>query len=787
VDDEGRLHASGALIGRDRELRSLANAIGPGRVVTVTGLGGTGKTTLATALADAERRAGRHATVVDVAPVSTVDRLLPAIATSLAVRDDSDADLEQAVVESLDRRTGLLVLDNLEHLERAGPLVGRLADRSPRTRFVVTSRVALGIPGEHEHPLGPLPVPAPGEAPGTAPAGALFLRRAGAPDGHWAADDLEAIGAICRQLDGIPLALEMAAAWTSVLTPRAISRRLHQGRLELAGQTARHDRMDRVIEASLDLLDPTTRDSFARLGVFAGSFDEAAASPVLERGDALGALRALRRVGLVHAWADGDGEPLFRLLEPVRAVAVRALADAAGERRARDAHAHHYAAVAEAAANRLRERTFADAAALERLVHANVAAAYDHAMAVGDGVLATRIATAMASATIRTGSLRDGIRRLAAAMAIADLSDRLRADAGNALVSMRSTLGEEDLVDEARAVVEAARASGDARTVARTLVTLGNQQGAAGIQTLRDAQALAAREGYAWIEAVAALNIGYTWIEVDERDEAAEAMRRASEAFARTDDAVGRAFALSALGEVLIAQGRLPEASDAFESALPTLRADAPRQLWIMDLVGLAIIRAVDGERAEALALMEEIAVIAADAEAAMVGTALALVATILLAETQPVIAARARGGVAESTVPPGYRAHLEAATASFERSLGSGRAARERRDGARQSTATRVTEVRRALAVERSGELRRLAGAYEALTRRELEVAQLLAEGRSDPEIAGSLGIGVKTASVHVSNVKAKLGVSTRVEAALLARRLLDAATPADMATSGS
>lgn len=787
MSGDGYRHAGGSLVGRDRDLQRLADEMRPGRIVTITGLGGTGKTALATAVAEAERRAGRPATIVDVAPVATDAGVLPAIATALAIRDGVDSDIERAVAQALDRRPGLLILDNVEHLAGAATLVATLSECAPRTMVLVTARVALGVPGEHEHALAPLAVPRPGAPPGAAPAGELFLRRTHPAEGRWAADDLAAIGEICRQLDGIPLALEMAAAWTSVLGPRAISRRLHEGRLELVGRTARHDRLERVIEASLDLLDPAGRAAFARLGVFVGPFDEPAATAVLAPEDALGQLRALRTVGLVQVSADIEGEPLFRLLEPVRALAIRALAIAPGERGARDAHAAHHAAIAEAAANRLRERTFADGAALERLLDPNVAAACEHAMVVGDGILATRIATAMASATIRTGSLRDGIRRLTAAMALGDLGDRLRADAGNALVSMRSTLGEEDLVTDARAAVEAARASGDARTLARTLVTLGNQQGGEGIQTLRDAEALAAREGYAWIEAVAALNIGYTWIELDERDEAAAAMRRASEAFVRTEDAVGRAFALSALGEVLVAQGRLREASDAFESALPTLRAGAPQQLWVMDLAGLAIIRAADGERGEALALVDEIALLAADAEAAMIGVALALAATIVLAESYPVVAGRARGGVSESSVPPGYRAHLDGATSSLVRTLGPGRAARERRAGARQSTATRAAEVRRAVDADRSEELRRLAGAHEALTVRELQVARLLADGRSDPEIATRLGIGVKTASVHVSNVKAKLGVSTRVEAALVARRLLDVAARGTTATSGS
>jgi DNA-binding CsgD family transcriptional regulator len=126
-------------------------------------------------------------------------------------------------------------------------------------------------------------------------------------------------------------------------------------------------------------------------------------------------------------------------------------------------------------------------------------------------------------------------------------------------------------------------------------------------------------------------------------------------------------------------------------------------------------------------------------------------------------------------------------ATASLERILGAARLARERRDGARSSTSVRVAEVRRALDIERSDELRRLAGAYESLTPRELQVARLLADGRSDREIADRLGIGVKTASVHVSNVKAKLGVSTRVEAALASRRLLGVAALRAPVTSGS
>ena len=764
-----------SLVGRERELEAVARALAPGTLVTVTGLGGSGKTTLAAAVATAERAAGRPAHVVDLAPVLDPGDVAAVIAASVAARERAGVPLEDALVEALAREPGLLVLDNLEHLPGATSFVGRLVARASSTALLATSRASLGIDGEREIQLLPLRVPAPDEAPDASPAGELFVRRS-VHVAAWTANDTDAVGDVCRALDGLPLAIEMAAAWTSVLTPRAIRRRLDDQALELGGTTARHDRLDRVILASRDLLEPDARRAFATLGAFLGPFDEPAARAVLDTPEALAMLRAHALVGLVQVKSDGAGEPVFRLLETVRVVAVGELEAGGTARTARDRHARHYAAVAEAASDRLRERTFGDPEALARLLDPNVSAAYAHAMAVGDGLTATRIATGMASGTIRTGSLTEGVRRLVEAIALGPVPDALRADALNALVSMRANLGEVGQVADSQAAVDAARASGDPRRVARTLVTLGNeQQGPERVARLREGMVVAAADGYRLIEAIAGLNLGYAYLDDDAPDEAMQALEAAASAYTRSGDPLGLALANGTMGDAHAAAGREEDAIASWEAALPILRAGAPPQFWTAHLTGMAVLRSRQGDRAGALAALAELADLGRTAETAATGGDLALAAAVVLADRHPVVACRAQGRLGSSAVPASYADDLTGSRDASERALGSARAARERRAGARQDAGAMAADVMRALDRERSEQLRRQAGAYELLTPRELEVARLLADGRSDSEIATALGTSPKTASVHVSNVKAKLGAATRVEAALAVRRVLD------------
>ncbi|WP_438270034.1 BTAD domain-containing putative transcriptional regulator [Pseudofrankia inefficax] len=362
----------GRLIGRDADLATVRLALSSWPVVTLVGPGGIGKTCLAVAAAGREEDAD-GAWLVDLVQAGSAADVPRAVAATLGVKESAGRDLTGSVVAALRPRRMLLVLDNCEHvLAGAAALAQAVADGCPRTRVLVTSRERLGLRGGHERvvPVGPLEPDGPGAELFRERAAALSVPRdpAGTDDAARAGPPGMArpdpVTEICRRLEGMPLAIELAAARTTTLRPADLLARLdNQLRLLVTvdgGQagTGRHRAMRATIQWSYDLLTPPERTLLRRLAVFIGAFDLPAATAVAGDGPASAGTQPAGAQSFGSALAPGDAaafdagdvdealaglvarsmvvaEPgarrrRFRLLEPIRHFAVERL-DQAGE------------------------------------------------------------------------------------------------------------------------------------------------------------------------------------------------------------------------------------------------------------------------------------------------------------------------------------------------------------------------------------------------------------------------------------------------------------------------
>ncbi|WP_438296670.1 ATP-binding protein [Streptomyces sp. HUAS TT7] len=349
-----------SFVGREPELALIRADLAGSRLVTLTGPGGTGKTRLAEQAAAGSEAA---AWLVELAPLDHPEAVPGAVVSALGLRETillpqagqapGHDDPTARLVEDLSRRPDtLLVLDNCEHvIDAAALLAETLLTRCPRLRILATSREPLGVPGEAVRPVEPLP---------PIPAHRLFAERARTVRPDFDPDvDPEAVAEICRRLDGLPLAIELAAARLRVLTPRQIADRLDDRfRLLTSGSRTvlpRQQTLRAVVDWSWDLLDEPERAVLRRASVFAGGWDLAAAQAVCGATDDLAALVDKSLVIAVPA-PDGTGMR-YRMLETIHEYAAeRAAETPEALREAADAHAAYYRELARRAEPRVRSR-----------------------------------------------------------------------------------------------------------------------------------------------------------------------------------------------------------------------------------------------------------------------------------------------------------------------------------------------------------------------------------------------------------------------------------------------
>jgi predicted ATPase/class 3 adenylate cyclase len=394
-------------IGRDDELARLRKLIGDHRVVTIIGVGGVGKTRLALQAAAEVIGSFRDGTwLVELASVADADTMMQALADVFRVGTRPDGSLEDSVAEHLRPRELLLVLDNCEHLlDAAARFVDRVVEEAPETKVVATSREALAIEGEHTMPLRSMSTAASDDVTDVEESDAvrLFVERAAEARDDFVLDASTApvVNTICRRLDGIPLAIELAAARTVSLSPVEIDALLDERfRLLTGGRRGleRHQTLRAAVEWSYDLLGPAEAAVFARLSVFSGGFDGPAARDIVTdetvaEWDVIDALDALVRKSMVAVEPDTSRQGTrYQMLETMRQYALERLGDADSWRKR---HCEYFAAFAATVQMELLGTDeFAWRARLEADTD-NVRAAAMWALSAGELQLALRIITAL--------------------------------------------------------------------------------------------------------------------------------------------------------------------------------------------------------------------------------------------------------------------------------------------------------------------------------------------------------------------------------------------------------
>ena len=331
-----------SFLGRQREIAEAHQLLLDGRLLTLTGPGGTGKTRLSLQIAaDASDRFADGIYFVALGTINDSDLVLPTIAQVLGLVDPGTHALDR-LADHIGTRSILLVLDNFEQVNDSAPQIAELLVRAARISALVTSRSPLRVYGEREYPVPPLGVPDPRHLPdlekmSTYESVALFVERAMAVRPEFAVNSANApaVAEICVRLDGLPLAIELAAARVRVLSPQAIMERLGDRLKLLSGGSRdlpeRQQTLRGAIAWSHDLLEAADQRVFARFSVFAGGATLDAVERVVfdpgEGSDALDAMASLADKSLVRQESEPDGEPRFRMLSTIREYATEKLGE----------------------------------------------------------------------------------------------------------------------------------------------------------------------------------------------------------------------------------------------------------------------------------------------------------------------------------------------------------------------------------------------------------------------------------------------------------------------------
>ena len=765
-----------SLIGRAGERAAVARlliALPPegARLVTLTGTGGCGKTRLALAVAAGLlTRFPDGVWLVELAALRDPAAAPRAVATALGVPEEPGRAPMDGLAAALRDRALLLVLDNCEHLvATCAELAGTLLGACPALRLLTTSREALRVPGERPWRVPSLPVPAPDatwETLSANDAARLFADRVRWHHPDFAVDETNAatVAAICRRLDGLPLALELAAARAAVLTVDELAARLNDTLGVLAGGSRIAPPRQQTLRATLDwsyaLLAAPERVLLRRLALFAGGWTLAAAEVVCTEGrnvegragfsdeifspsDVLGLLAQLVDKSLVQVDAGGE-EARYRLLEPVRQYAAERLAASGEAVTVAARHVAHFLTLAEAAEPELSGP--AQRVWLRRLDAArdDLLAALDWSREHGDAALGLRLAGALGGYWFIRGAYREGQRWLDEALALAG-------DGGDPALHAKALLWASSLAwlqdaTRARALAEAgvarARASGNGALTARTLSAVG--------MALLDQGRV--NQGAAYLEQAAAL--------------------------ARDAGGVPFVVTLENLWLARCVQGRLWEAQAVAEEGLRLSRSlgFGNGELFLLVLLAATLVLRGDAARARPLA---EQALRGFQAEGHTHGMAFALAA---LAGVAAVVghAARAARIVGaqqalldrvDGRLPTAAAQTVETVVGPARRALGEAAWAAARAAGAALPLEQAVAE-----ALAFADEVAASGAALDpsCLSPREREVVALVAHGLTNRQIGAALGIAERTAETHVAHILHKLGLTSRAEIAAWAARTL-------------
>ncbi len=794
------------LVGRDTALAELRSLVWRTRVLTLAGPGGAGKTRLAIALAETIRPdfVG-GAWLIDLSTTLEAGLVPQVVAATILQRDESGDPVPAALAGRLPEAT-LLVLDNCEQVvDGCAELVIGLLERSPSLRVIATSRQPLRVPGEQVWRVGGLAVPTPAgsdEAEDKRPvadgAVSLFVERAMEASSRFdpeAPGVRETIERICQWLDGMPLAIELAAARVPMLSVAQIADRLDRDTsvLNHPGRRApeRHRTLESMLEWSHRMLEPDEQRLFRRLGVFRGTFSLAAAEFVcagymLDGTQVLDLLALLIDRSLVQV-VDHPQEPRYRLLAIVRQHALAKLWDGPEGPTVSWRHAEYYSALAARSKPGLVGGDQLKWLERLELEHDNVTEAL--AWLESESIEAeARLASLIWPFWYRRGFYREARMCFEQTLARAEeLSEVQRADIqlkAGSVAFLQCDYPE--AAGHLQAALENVRRLGDQHATGVALQRLGSiarEQGH--YETARELheRSLATWQELGHAEGIAASQdyLGFMeWLRGNPEAAERESATALAE-FERTGNLQGRVTALVNLGASALYRGDLPLARERLEQALVSARAGGFQEGIAWSLNELAVVtrrmRRPAGEYApmlhEALVVHQRLG------DRWRVASVLEEIAGAVLLRHDPELAGAVLGAAEAlreqlgTPIPPVEAPDRDAALAGLTRRLTAAKL-----EGARSAGRSHTLDYVIDRTLEAIDDLDGAAGGREdpaapELTARELAVLELLASGHTNREIAAALFISPSTAGVHVSNILRKLGAKRRVDAAGIAHKL--------------
>ena len=745
-----------SFVGREKELPEVRRLLENNRLLTLTGPGGCGKTRLALAAAsELIERFEDGVWMVELAPLADPSLVPQAVASAPGVREQPGHPLTETLSDYLASKKVLLILDNCEHLVGAcAELAESLLRSCPELRVLATSREALGIAGEVVRPVPSLSLPDLRRMPNTDSlsryeSARLFVERTEAVKPTFALTEQNApsVAKICYRLDGIPLAIELAAARTKVLSVEEISERLDDcfGLLTVGSRTAlpRHRTLHATMDWSHDLLSEQERALFHRLSVFTGDFTLEAAELVcagedLQKEEVLNLLSHLVDKSLVLV-AEQDGEARYRLLETVRQYGWEKLSDLGEEGQHRERHAGHFLKLAEEAESELKGE--GQVAWLERLEqeHDNLRAALRWLLGRGESDKAARLGWALWLFWWIRGHFAEGRRSMEQAVSV-EGSVAMPASAQAKALYVEGTMacGQGDqrsaevLLEESAALF---RELGDRRGVAYALgsaavVAITQERFERAIVCSEEATELFLEVGDKWGAAPMLGCSAVGWLNGGDHRRARSLAERGLELCRETGDKHGTSIALLTLAGVAQAERDYERARDLFEEGL-TVSAELGNEADIVHcLEGLATVSGEEGRIVHAARLW----------------------------------------GAAESLLEKIEAMYTYVPDRSINRSQV---AARSKIDEAAWGAAwaegramTPEQAIEYALEQEAAPEPAAPEAYPAGLSAREAEVLRLVATGLTNAEVAKELVLSSRTVDWHLSSIYRKLGIHSRAEA---------------------